>query len=43
MLIKNAVKAAKHEREDMCLRISSECTEENQLYNKALLPFLKES
>jgi hypothetical protein len=41
MLIKNAVKAARHEREDMDLRISSEFIEENKLYNKALFTSLQ--
>jgi len=41
--MQNAVNAAKHEREDIYLRISGEFTEENRLYSKALLPFLTES
>jgi len=37
ILIKKAVKAARQERKDIYLNISSEFIEENQLYSKALL------
>lgn len=40
MLIKNAVKAAKQERKDINLKISSELIEENQLYSKVYLTSL---
>jgi len=37
ILIKKAVKAARQERKDIYLNISSEFIEENQLYSKVLL------
>lgn len=41
MLIKKAVKAARHERNDMYLIISSEFNDENKWYSKTRFPLLQ--